>query len=81
MTFSPFSNNCWPAKGEVTHDNPDGPCECGAMHLLSRDTDRKNFPAHMIRKAVLKKIQRYEEEIESAFSEIRAWMEVLEDPP
>jgi hypothetical protein len=65
----------------MSHDNPDGPCSCGATHMLSRGSDRENFRKEVIRTYILKKIKRYEEEIESGFREIQGWMDLLDDPP
>lgn len=82
MTFSPFSNNCWPAKSSpMRHDNPDGPCECGGTHTLASEEDRRHFAKEEIRKQLLNVIHGCEEEIESKFREIKGWMELLDDPP
>jgi hypothetical protein len=65
----------------MSHDNPDGPCECGATHMLSRESCRKNFSKAEIRKQILNVIRGCEEEIEATFREIKGWMKILEDPP
>jgi len=65
----------------MSHDNPDGPCECGGTHTLASEEDRRHFAKEEIRKQLLNVIHGCEEEIESKFREIKGWMELLDDPP
>lgn len=63
----------------MKHDNPDGPCECGAWHDINDPRDRRHFTREQIEKEVKRRMEKIAEEIFTLHKELERFADFLGD--